>query len=234
VRPDDGGGVRNVLVTGPCPVGPEGRSRSRVRVLVAHPDPLVREPLVASMLRLNIECVIQAASPAEVRTAASAGAGDLVVIGTELLDGSHHDLLAELRGLDWPRVVVLVPPGAGGAAGSALRAGARGALAPTAEGRAVGAAAAGPPDPDPQAPRPARASGRRTMLDVAGTPQSVTGRERQILQLAADGHPNREIGEKLGLSTLTVKSHLNRIGRRLGTGDRAHLVLLALRAGAIV
>jgi DNA-binding CsgD family transcriptional regulator len=37
----------------------------------------------------------------------------------------------------------------------------------------------------------------------------------------------------LSLSALTVKNHLARIGRKLGTGDRAQLVALAYRAGII-
>jgi ribonuclease D len=37
----------------------------------------------------------------------------------------------------------------------------------------------------------------------------------------------------LGLSALTVKSHLARIARKLGTGDRAEMVALAMRAGVI-
>src|SRR3712207_7679149 len=43
----------------------------------------------------------------------------------------------------------------------------------------------------------------------------------------------RSIGEALNLSALTVKSHLSRIGRKLGTGDRAQMVALAMRAGVI-
>jgi len=49
----------------------------------------------------------------------------------------------------------------------------------------------------------------------------------------ADGRSNREVGEELGLSALTVKSHLARIARKLGTGDRAEMVLITLRAGVI-
>jgi DNA-binding NarL/FixJ family response regulator len=55
----------------------------------------------------------------------------------------------------------------------------------------------------------------------------------QVLTLAADGLSNPEIAKRLGLSALTVKSHLSRMTRRLGARDRAHLVLLALRAGVI-
>jgi DNA-binding NarL/FixJ family response regulator len=55
----------------------------------------------------------------------------------------------------------------------------------------------------------------------------------EVLQLVADGNSNRDIGVALSLSALTVKSHLARIGRKLGTGDRAEMVAVALRAGVI-
>jgi DNA-binding NarL/FixJ family response regulator len=54
-----------------------------------------------------------------------------------------------------------------------------------------------------------------------------------VLQLVADGKSNKDIGEELGLSALTVKSHLARIARKLGTGDRAEMVVTAMRAGAV-
>lgn len=62
---------------------------------------------------------------------------------------------------------------------------------------------------------------------------SLTAREISVLALVAEGHSNRAIGEILDLSALTVKSHLARIARKLGTGDRAALVAVALRRGLI-
>ena len=61
----------------------------------------------------------------------------------------------------------------------------------------------------------------------------LTARELSVLSLVAEGQSNREIGEALELSALTVKSHLARIARKLGTGDRAALVAVALRRGLI-
>jgi DNA-binding CsgD family transcriptional regulator len=69
--------------------------------------------------------------------------------------------------------------------------------------------------------------------DVHGVPRRVSERELEVLQCAADGLPTREIARRLDISPLTAKSHFHRIARRLGTGDRGRLVLLALRAGAI-
>ncbi|MFB9953997.1 response regulator transcription factor [Cellulomonas denverensis] len=59
----------------------------------------------------------------------------------------------------------------------------------------------------------------------------MTSRELSVLRLVADGFSNRSIGEELGLSALTVKSHLARISRKLGTGDRAALVAISIRTG---
>ncbi|CAM5275751.1 hypothetical protein SBADM41S_12062 [Streptomyces badius] len=42
-----------------------------------------------------------------------------------------------------------------------------------------------------------------------------------MLRLVAEGQSNKAIGVSMGLSALTVKSHLARIARKLGTGDRA-------------
>lgn len=61
----------------------------------------------------------------------------------------------------------------------------------------------------------------------------LTARELSVLALVAEGQSNRAIGETLELSALTVKSHLARIARKLGTGDRAALVAVALRRGLI-
>lgn len=61
----------------------------------------------------------------------------------------------------------------------------------------------------------------------------LTARELSVLSLVAEGQSNRTIGESLGLSALTVKSHLARIARKLGTGDRAALVAVALRRSLI-
>ena len=71
----------------------------------------------------------------------------------------------------------------------------------------------------------------RPGLDVRES--SLRLRQVRVLQLVADGQSNKEIGEALSLSALTVKSHLSRIGRKLGTGDRAQMVALAMRAGVI-
>jgi DNA-binding NarL/FixJ family response regulator len=61
----------------------------------------------------------------------------------------------------------------------------------------------------------------------------LSQREVEVLRHVADGRSNRNIGTAMGLSELTVKSHLARIARKLGTGDRAGMVAISLRNGVI-
>ncbi|HWS58013.1 MAG TPA: helix-turn-helix transcriptional regulator, partial [Actinotalea sp.] len=75
-------------------------------------------------------------------------------------------------------------------------------------------------------PTPAvRAAGYETRAPRRGP--ELTARELGVLQLVAEGRSNRQIGELLELSALTVKSHLARISRKVGTGDRAEMVAFA-------
>lgn len=61
----------------------------------------------------------------------------------------------------------------------------------------------------------------------------LSRREVEVVRLVADGLSNKAIGQHLSLSALTVKNHLARVGRKLGTGDRAHIVAIACRGGMI-
>lgn len=56
----------------------------------------------------------------------------------------------------------------------------------------------------------------------------LSDREREIVQLVAQGYRNREIGEKLFISEQTVKNHLHNIFDKLGVSDRLELALYAL------
>jgi two-component system NarL family response regulator len=61
----------------------------------------------------------------------------------------------------------------------------------------------------------------------------LTRRQRQILQLYADGLATGEAAKRLGLSTETVRTHTKGALARLGARDRAHAVAIALRNAAI-
>jgi DNA-binding NarL/FixJ family response regulator len=61
----------------------------------------------------------------------------------------------------------------------------------------------------------------------------LTAREREMMALAAHGLSNDEIGERLFLSPLTVKTHINRAMMKLAVRDRAQLVVLAYQTGLV-
>ncbi|KFG75905.1 response regulator [Streptomyces mutabilis] len=63
--------------------------------------------------------------------------------------------------------------------------------------------------------------------------ESLTVRERQVLVQVAGGHSNDEIAERLEVSPLTVKTHVNRAMAKLGARDRAQLVVIAYESGLV-
>ena len=63
--------------------------------------------------------------------------------------------------------------------------------------------------------------------------ESLTPRQREILQLLAEGHTNKEIAQRLGLSHRTVEAHRNQLMKRLDVHDIAGLVRFAMRVGLV-
>jgi len=67
----------------------------------------------------------------------------------------------------------------------------------------------------------------RAALDV------LTPRQREILQMVAEGHGTRDIAGKLGLSVKTVESHRSQLMDRLDIHDVPGLVRFAIRVGLV-
>jgi DNA-binding NarL/FixJ family response regulator len=63
--------------------------------------------------------------------------------------------------------------------------------------------------------------------------QELTAREREIVALAALGLTNRQIADRLMISTATVKTHVSRAMRKIGIHHRAALVAMAYQAGLV-
>jgi DNA-binding NarL/FixJ family response regulator len=62
---------------------------------------------------------------------------------------------------------------------------------------------------------------------------ALTVREREVLVQVAGGHSNDEIAERLEVSPLTVKTHVNRAMAKLRARDRAQLVVIAYESGLV-
>jgi DNA-binding NarL/FixJ family response regulator len=62
---------------------------------------------------------------------------------------------------------------------------------------------------------------------------SLTDREREVLEAVARGLSNAEIGEHLFMSHATAKTHVSRLLTKLAARDRAQLVMLAYETGVV-
>jgi DNA-binding NarL/FixJ family response regulator len=79
---------------------------------------------------------------------------------------------------------------------------------------------------DIAARRPARTTPHRALSEL-------TGREREMMSLVAQGLSNEEIAGQLFLSPLTVKTHVSRAMLKLHARDRAQLVVIAYQSGLV-
>jgi two-component system response regulator DegU len=70
-------------------------------------------------------------------------------------------------------------------------------------------------------------------VEDAPTTTPLSKREREILQMVANGSTTKEVARDLGISPHTVKTHLERIFEKLGANDRAQAVAIAIRTGLV-
>jgi DNA-binding NarL/FixJ family response regulator len=71
-------------------------------------------------------------------------------------------------------------------------------------------------------------SGRQENADSAAVPR-LTPREREVIQLLAEGHRNKKIAQMLGISTKTVETHRMSLMRKIGVTSIVELVRYAVR-----
>ena len=69
--------------------------------------------------------------------------------------------------------------------------------------------------------------------DELAIDEPLTAREVQVLELLAEGLPNKAIAERLGISDQTVKFHVSSISGKLGARNRTDAVRRAVRRGLI-
>lgn len=209
---------------GSAPQGPQSPRVPRFTAMVVVASPFVRETLGRTLRALGAAEIVEASSLSEARIRAQGTANrDLCVVEVGLPDGSGISLVRELRALGWSRGVVLSNAEDPYTVRAALAGGVRAFLISAAAGHSAPSRTTGAATGNLR-PRAARLVGA----------DGLSGREVEVLQLVSDGRSNKEIGVALGLSALTVKSHLARIARKLGTGDRAEMVVVAMRAGVVV
>ena len=213
-----------------------------IRVLLADDQTLVRAAfaMLVESAR-DMEVVGQAGTGREAVELVRGARPDLVVMDIRMpdLDGIEATrLIAADEDLADVRVLVLTTYDTDENIVEALRAGASGFLVkdtrPAELLDAIRTVAAGEAllSPGPTA-RLIERFLRSPSAPATGGPECLSDREREVLTLLARGLNNTEIGEALGLSPLTAKTHVSRIMGKLGARDRAQLVIVAYESGLV-
>ena len=175
-------------------------------ILLAEPDHASALALTAGLRAAGVGRLTHAGSVADVDDVIRRQPpGHLALVSLAFEDDAFR-LIGDLAKAGWLRVTALAPRADLEPIHRAILAGAGGIL----RGNPIGA-----------------------LMDLPARVHEMSPREIQVLTLVADGRSNKWIAGELELSALTVKSHLARISRKLGTGDRSHLVAIAMRAGVI-
>ncbi len=215
-------------------------------VVVAAASPVARAGLQALLARDPALRVVAAVAPGDARTVAlDTGAPDVLLLeaADDPLAALAADPPAGVGAPDpehGPAIVLLAEAASPRAAAEVLRAGARGILpwdaSPDEIVAAVHAAAAGLVVLPAQLA--AEALPASTRLDARSTPGGdaapLTPRERQVLDMMAEGLGNKSIARRLGISEHTVKTHVAALFAKLGASSRTEAVAMGVRRGLVV
>lgn len=216
-----------------------------IRVLLADDQALIRAGFAALIASAPDMAVVgEAIDGADAIRQASALQPDVVLMdirmpGTDGIAATRQ--IASATGGPGARIIVLTTFEADEFVVSALRAGASGFLGKGVEPadllEAIRVVAAGEALLSPSATRQLIARFLATPDEVSDSGADVldalTDREREILILVAHGMSNDTIAERLVLSPLTVKTHVNHAMAKLDVRDRAQLVVIAYRTGLV-
>ncbi|AMW13403.1 DNA-binding response regulator [Streptomyces qaidamensis] len=213
-----------------------------IRVLLADDQPLIRSGFRALLdLEDDIEVVAEAADGRQAVALAEERLPDVALIDIQMpvMDGIEATRrIASDPALTGVHVVMLTNYGMDEYVFEALRAGAAGFLVkdivPEDLLHAVRVAARGDALLAPSITRKLIHRYVAQPLPAAGAALAeLTGREREAVALAAQGLSNDQIADRMVISPMTAKTHINRAMTKLHARDRAQLVVLAYESGLV-
>jgi DNA-binding NarL/FixJ family response regulator len=203
-------------------------------VLLVDDHELIRQGLARAFERTEgLEVVAQAATVSEALAAYAAHRPDAVVTDLQLPDGSGLDIVRAVRlDSDVVGLVLLTMHTADAQVFAAMEAGASAFLGKETRGEEVARIVAHAV----VAPRSFVAPGLTGSLLRRGAAAAtrLTPRELAILRLVAEGLGTSDIAGRLYLGESTVKTHLNRIFRKLGVSNRTQALAEANKLGLLV
>ena len=213
----------------------------RVRVLLADDHSIVRRGLRALLEEAGHSVVAEASDGLEAIRLCDEHRPDLLIldIGMPKLNGIEVTARA-VKNAHPPRVIILSMHGDESYIIRALAAGARGYLLKSATDEdllpAVNAVAAGKPFFSP-AVTGVLVEDYVRRLQTRGLTDSfhlLTDREKEVLQLLAEGRSNKEVATLLELGLSTVETHRSNLMQKLNLHNTAEIVLYAVRKGIIL
>ena len=208
-----------------------------IRVLIADDHPMFRGGLRALLAgEPSVEVVAEAATGDEAIQLAARHGPDVVLMDLTMPDTDGIEATRAVVA-EQPDVAVLVLTMLEDEASlaAALRAGARGYLLKGADGseavRAIRAVAAGEVIFGPELAMQVLGRLRDGGEDIAASLPDLTEREREVLELMAQGHTNPVIATRVFLTEKTVRNYVSNIFRKLGVDNRVEAVIRAREAG---
>ncbi len=204
------------------------------RILIADDHSVVRQGLRMFLaLDPELEVVAEAADGAEALRLARQFQPDVVLMDLLMPEMDGIAATREIRReLPDTEVLALTSVLEDASVVNAVRAGAIGYLLKNTEAdelcRAIKAAAAGQVQLSPEA-------AARLMREVRApeSPESLTGRETDVLRLLAEGKANKEIALALRIGEKTVKTHVSNILAKLDVQSRTQAALYAAKIGLV-
>jgi len=209
-------------------------------IVLADDHQIVRQGLRALLSReADFRLAGEAADGHEALRLANTLRPDVIVLDLMLPGVGGLEVARQLRrGERPPRIVVLSMHSNEGYVLEAVRAGASAYVLKEAGAddlvRAIRAVAAGRRYFSPPLTEEAVEAYARKIGPAAADPyQSLTAREREVLQLTADGQSCTEIAERLFISARTVENHRANLMRKLGVRNQKELVRFAVERRAL-